>query len=178
MNSRDRILKAAEPQFGIRPYQEVSIAPILTSADVQAPTLYYHFGDKEGLYVAWVREAFSPLQLNVRHMDNLQEGLAAYATMYFTVIRFDVPQVLRDIDHLVRDASKEEVYNAYFQRIYEPLCALLITGMERGELPPEPVQRVADLFLSGIYVLHAQVDKDPAGVANWYSQRFLFGHRG
>ena len=177
MNGRERILKAAEHQFGARPYQEVSIAPILTAADVQAPTLYYHFGDKEGLFVAWVQEVFQPLQLQVRHMDNLEEGLAAYATMYFTVVRFDIPQVLRDIKDLARDASKEEVYNAYFTRVYEPLCALLITGMERGELPPEPVQRVADLFLSGIYALYPQVDKDPAGIARWYANRFLFGHR-
>jgi TetR/AcrR family transcriptional regulator len=178
MNGRERILKAAEQQFGVRSYQEVSIAPILAAADVQAPTLYYHFGDKEGLFVAWVQEAFTPLQLNVRHMDNLEEGLAAYATMYFTVVRFNIPQVLRDIDHLVRDASKEEIYNAYFQRVYEPLCALLISGMEKGELPPEPVQRVADLFLSGLYVLYPQVDKEPAGIARWYARRFLYGHRG
>lgn len=178
MNGRERILKAAANHFGIRPYNEVAIAPILAEADVKPPTLYYHFRDKEGLYVAWVEETFAPLriQLSIASASSVEDGLAAFAAIFFNVVKFDVPQVVRDIENLARDASKATVYNAYFQAIYEPLCAILIEATERGELAPEPIGPIADLYLASLYMIHSKVDQDLAGTAIWFMRRFLHGH--
>lgn len=177
MSGRDRILQAAAKAFGRRPYAEVSIAPILAEAEVQAPTLYYHFKDKEGLFVAWAEDLFLPLRLGIGSAETLEDALAAFASLYFSAIEFDLSQVIRDIPHLERAASREAVYAGYFQRVYEPLCQLLIEGLERGELRPEPIEPIADLFLSGLSVLQVRLDKDLASVASWYAHRFLHGHR-
>lgn len=179
MSARERILKAAGQFFGTKPYSEVSIAPILQVAEVQAPTLYYHFKDKEGLYVDWATKAFTPLkgQLQIRNPETLEAALASFSAILFNASTFDITQVVRDIPGLDRDASKEAVYGAYFQAVYEPLCAILIEGMERGELPPEPVGRIADLFLANVFALESQADRDPAGIAAWIARRFLHGHR-
>lgn len=178
MNARERILKAADQFFGAKPFSEVSIAPILQAADVHAPTLYYHFGDKEGLYLAWLDQVADSMrsQLGIGAQISLEDGLAAYASIYFVSAKFDFGQILRDQTSLSKDESKESAYGAYFRAVYEPLCAILITGMERGELPPEPVGRVADVFLAGLFALQPNVDKEPAGIAAWYVQRFLRGH--
>ncbi len=176
MSGKERILKSAEKFFGRMPYREVSIAPILADAEVQAPTLYYHFRDKEGLYIEWVESAFAPLQLTVRHMDGLEDGLAAFASMFFTAVNFDLPQLIRDMEQLSRDESRERAYSAYFKAVYEPLCALLIGGMEKGELPPEPVGRVADLFLASIEIIKQANEPDIVATGRWISRRFLFGH--
>lgn len=179
MSSKERILKAAGKFFGTKPYAEVSIAPILAIANVQPPTLYYHFGDKEGLYVAWVQEAFGTLctHLTIKQTATLADGLAAYSLIYFNMVNFDVPQVVRDVESLVRTESKEQVFGAYFQAVYEPLCAILIEGMERGELPSGPIGRIADLFLAGLYAIKPQIDQDPAGTSTWLASRFLHGHQ-
>lgn len=178
MNARERILKAADQFFGAKPFSEVSIAPILQAADVQAPTLYYHFGDKEGLYLAWLNQIADGMrsQLGIRTDISLEDGLAAFASIYFVSTKFDFGQILRDQASLAKKESKESAYGAYFRAVYEPLCAILISGMERGELPPEPVGRVADVFLAGLFALQPTVEKDPAGVAAWYAKRFLRGH--
>lgn len=179
VNGRDRILAASGHFFGRRPYVEVSIAPILAEAEVQPPTLYHHFGDKEGLYVAWAHLAFAPLrtQLRIQRGATLEESLIAYAAIYFMMSGIDIQQVVRDIEGLTRDSSKEAVYGSYFEAIYEPLCAILIEGMDSGRLPQEAVGRLADLFLAGLNALSAHADKDSAGTAAWFVQRYLHGHR-
>lgn len=178
MSGRERILRAAARHFGFKPYSEVSIAPILADAEVQAPTLYYHFRDKEGLYEAWAAEAFASLhaQLNIRHQTSLEAGLAAFSSILFIWNGFDISQVVRDLRHLSQEETRENVYGQYFQSVYEPLCAILIGGMEKGELAPEPIGRIADVFLAGVLALQPQAEKDPAGTAAWYVRRFLHGH--
>jgi AcrR family transcriptional regulator len=178
MGGRERILEAASRHFGDKPYAEVSIGPILSDAGVQAPTLYYHFQDKEDLYVAWAELAFAPLKerLLIRQQSSLEAGLAAFASIYFISARFDVPQVVRDMDQLAREDSRQKAYDAYFQSVYEPLCAILAEGMDAGELAPQPIGPLADLYLAGVHSLKATAEKDPAAIASWYAERFLHGH--
>ncbi len=178
MNAREKILKAADQFFGARSFSEVSIAPILKSAEIQPPTLYYHFGDKEGLYLAWLEQVALEMRsrLAIRPEIGLEDGLAAFASIYFVTASFDFGQIIRDLPLLTKEASREAAYGAYFRSVYEPLCAILIGGIERGELNPEPVGRLADIFLAGMFALQPSVDKDPAGVAAWYAKRYLRGH--
>ncbi len=176
MSGRDKILAAAAKSFGHRPYHEVSIAPILVEAEVQPPTLYYHFKDKEGLYVAWSEAVFAPLQLGIRRFESLEVALAAFASMFFSTVQLDLTQFVKDIAQLERDASREAAYGHYFQKVYEPLCQILIEGIERGELNPEPIEPIADLFLAGLNELRARVEKDVVQMASWYARRFLYGH--
>jgi len=178
MGGRERILGAAARHFGAKPYAEVSIVSILTDAGVQAPTLYYHFQDKEALYVAWSEEAFASLgtRLNIHTQGSLEAGLAAFASIYFISAKFDIAQALRDVNEMARDESRQATYDAFFKSVYEPLCAILIDGMDQGELLPEPIGPIADLFLAGLYTLQALSEKDPAAIASWYVGRFLHGH--
>jgi hypothetical protein len=115
-------------------------------------------------------------QLAIRNQTSLTAGLAAFASIFFITANFDVPQALRDSETLERDGSREQAYGAYFQSVYEPLCAILIEGMEAGEIAPGPIGPIADLFLAGMYSLRDQADRDPAGTAAWYGERFMRGH--
>ena len=178
MNGRERILTAANQMFGVRPFQEVSVAPLIAAAEVQAPTLYHHFGDKEGLYVAWAHGAFLRLgsALAAPQARSVLEGLTAFATMFYNATDFDVAQVVRDVESLERPSSREEVFNLYFQAVYEPLCAILLAGIESGELNAEPIGRLADVFLASMHALKGK-GEDSHSTASWLAQRFLTGHR-
>src|SRR5262245_49164436 len=57
-----RLTSAAKECFGSKPYAEVGIAEVLEGAGVKPPSLYYHFGDKEGLFVAWAEAALGELR--------------------------------------------------------------------------------------------------------------------
>ena len=48
----ERIIAAATRLFGERGYGSTSVRELVASAGVTKPTLYYHFGSKEGLFLA------------------------------------------------------------------------------------------------------------------------------
>ena len=55
-SSRDRILAAAEELFAERGYARTSTARLATTAGVPQGLIFYHFGTKEGLLLALIRE--------------------------------------------------------------------------------------------------------------------------
>jgi AcrR family transcriptional regulator len=49
---RSRIIQVATRMFGVRGYGSTSMREVVEACGVTKPTLYYHFGSKEGLFVA------------------------------------------------------------------------------------------------------------------------------
>ncbi len=54
-NGRQRLLEAASRLFASKGYTATSVRDIVSAAGVTAPSLYHHFGNKEGLFLALVR---------------------------------------------------------------------------------------------------------------------------
>jgi len=54
-SGRARLFLAAIRLFGAKGYAATSVRDIVQAAGVTAPTLYHHFGNKEGLYLAIAR---------------------------------------------------------------------------------------------------------------------------
>lgn len=52
---RERLLRAAVRQFASRGYHATSVRDVVRAAGVTAPSLYHHFGNKEGLFLAILR---------------------------------------------------------------------------------------------------------------------------
>jgi Bacterial regulatory proteins, tetR family len=61
VETRERILKAAERLFADRGYEETSIRAIVAKARVNQAAINYHFGGKDGLYREVLRTAFRAL---------------------------------------------------------------------------------------------------------------------
>lgn len=59
---RARLFRAAMHLFGAKGYAATSVRDIVQAAGVTAPSLYHHFGNKEGLYLAIVREGREHLE--------------------------------------------------------------------------------------------------------------------
>lgn len=66
-NTQQRIIDAAGPIFAAKGFEAATVRDICQSAEVNLAAVNYHFGSKEGLYVATVREA---------HPDRLEQRLA------------------------------------------------------------------------------------------------------
>ena len=58
---RERLLAAAARLFAAKGYAATSVRDILKAAKVTAPVLYYHFGNKEGIFLALAREGVEKL---------------------------------------------------------------------------------------------------------------------
>ena len=56
--TKEEILRLAVPLFAEHGYESVSMRDIAAAVGIQAPALYYHFSDKQSLYLAVMDHAF------------------------------------------------------------------------------------------------------------------------
>lgn len=181
--TRARLLSAAG-KFVRSSYEELSVATILKEAEVQAPTLYHHFGDKEGLYVAWAVEALEELGLAIRSSVrgglDLSEGLGALARAVANPQFPALHQIGRDLDKLKSGENREKIAESLQRAVFEPLYTLLLSGMEEGRLRTEPVTKMGAFFLAGAGALRPEAFVS-AGIGHdgvdYWVDRFLNGFR-
>jgi len=58
LETRDRVLKAAERLFAERGFKKVTVRDICRAARANVAAVNYHFGDKQGLYREVLQIAF------------------------------------------------------------------------------------------------------------------------
>lgn len=174
MNGKQRVLEAAQTLFGEGSYGDIGVAQILERAGVQAPTLYHHFGDKEGLFVAWSDQAFLQVETAVVAKaggESTVDSLTRYASAVLSSIDFDLAQILKDIARLQRADSKDRVFGSYMRAVYEPLATILVQAIATGELRNEPVPQLSDVFLAGLLALR-KPGETGEGKASWWCHAF------
>jgi AcrR family transcriptional regulator len=176
---KQRVLDAAQTLFAEGSYGDIGVAQILERAGVQAPTLYHHFGDKEGLFVAWAEQAFGRVEQTVQANAggaNTIEALSRYGTALLSSIDLDLTQILRDAPRMQRPESRDRVLAAYMRAIYEPLASILVQAAATGELKNEAVSQLSDVFLGGLLALRtAQLNGDAPAKAAWWASAFVRG---
>lgn len=181
-SGRERLLEAAAELFRDGSFRDVSVAELTKAARVQAPTLYHHFGDKEGLYLAWAERAMVGLNLRVREAligkIGTRESLTAIARALLDAEGVDLMVLLRDARREVSPTAQEKLLQLYLAAVIEPLGSVLVRGVERGKLRQEPIARMAQAFVFGLLSLHPRhsLESLPAEeAAQWFVKRFLNG---
>ena len=183
VSGKVRVLEAAHGLFAEGSYGDVGVALILERAGVQAPTLYHHFGDKEGLYAAWAETVLDRVGATVSRACRLDgstaESLLSYAIALLTTVQFDVPQVLRDIPKLNKPASQDRIMSAYMRAVYEPLATILVQAVATREFRQEPIPELTDAFLGGLLSLRSPASpvEDRVGRASWWCDAFMRAFR-
>jgi AcrR family transcriptional regulator len=180
MTGREALMRSAHTLFSGEGYERVGVAKVLSLAKVQAPTLYHHFGDKEGLYVEWVTGALALTEARLSALTDpsLPSSAALQAiAMQLVKLDFDLRQVLFDGERLVRPESRERVLSAYLQAIYSPLYTVFSRGQTKGEIRPDTVRALAESFVGGA-LAQGRIWRlaDSSGeAAAWYTKLFLEG---
>lgn len=88
--TRDHILEAGRDLFTTKGFCNASVDEICGAAGVTPPTLYYHFGSKEGLFEAVVEQTLSLdgfielLRREVAGQETAPDRLRAYVRAYLT----------------------------------------------------------------------------------------------
>lgn len=143
--TRHAILEAALTEFGARGYDGASLKAIAARADVHAPQLSYHFGDKRGLWEAAVDHLFAELDLRIAEAaePDPEQGLRALLRVF---VRFaaERPQLNRIMvwESAARTDRLTWLCERHSRRRYESLAAL-VTGLQRRGL----VRRIPPLSL-------------------------------
>lgn len=79
-DGRDRLLLAARHAFARDGYSAANVNAIATAAGVNPPTLYHHFHNKEGLFVAAATQAYLEV------LDALRSSIADVGTDFHAAI--------------------------------------------------------------------------------------------
>jgi AcrR family transcriptional regulator len=175
MTGREKLLESASALFSQDRYPNVSVAQILERAELQPPTLYYHFNDKEGLFVEWAKHAFgalgATLKENLRPHLGAEESLAAFARTLLQRPSFDFRSVLQDTARLARDTSREAILNAYLTHLFEPACDVMANINHRQ------VARQAELMLASLLALQGDLrtGESVEDVSLWWARNLLHG---
>jgi len=138
VETRELILRQAERLFMQRGYAAVSVGDVAEAVGVTKPTLYYHYGDKEGLYAAMLVALLIRVGAHIRRVTLLEapvrERLEALALGYFRNADATMEPMLRDTEQLIGPERAALVWAAYEQEMLTPLMTLMRAGMETGEV--------------------------------------------
>lgn len=135
--TRERILQAAERLWAERGVLGTSLDEIARQSGVTKPALYYHFGDKNGLYTELVCTLLGAHATGLRRAA--RTGARArdrlrHAVGYLLASNCLAPRLLRLGGLPLTTDQTSRVRGAFFRDFYSPLQQLLDDGVRTGEL--------------------------------------------
>jgi AcrR family transcriptional regulator len=146
---RDRLLAAALQQFTARGYAATTVREIVEAAGVTKPSLYYYFGNKEGIYRAIVggaMEAFSAILIELAATKGpARERILRICTCAFasSLASLDVVRLMYAIHFGPAQGAPIYNFDELYNRLLEMIGIALEEGMAAGEFRPLPVKELA-----------------------------------
>ena len=107
--ARRRLQLAALELFNRKGYASTSVREIVELAGVTKPVLYYHFGSKEGIYLALLEDALAVLR---ETMQSACES-GGSARQRIAHVSQELYRVSMENSEVVRKALGEHVFNAF-----------------------------------------------------------------
>ena len=151
---RDRLLGAALELFARKGFESASVRELTEAAEVTRPTLYYHFGSKEGLYLELVERLCATVE------DSILRSLVPQGTARVRLRSF----VLKILDSIIEDAGNQRFFfvisldprrnnlSSFHERMRNFIAAvvelLLEEGAEKGEFEIEDVKWITKVILA------------------------------
>ena len=151
---RDRLLGAALQLFARKGFESASVRELTEAAKVTRPTLYYHFGSKEGLYLELVERLCATVE------DSILRSLVSRGTARVRLRSF----VLKILDSIIEDAGNQRFFfvisldprrnnlSSFHERMRNFIAAvvelLLDEGAEKGEFEIEDVKWITKVILA------------------------------
>lgn len=153
---RGRILAAATRRFVTLGYHGISMREIAEDVGLSKPALYYHFRDKESLFLAILEDAVDRLEALLERcavedgcrarLEVLLDGLFEWSPERRAVIRLASQETM----HLA-PARRAEFIRRYHAAFVDRIRDFIREGIEAGELRPVDPARAAWLLLGMIY---------------------------
>jgi AcrR family transcriptional regulator len=182
---RAEILAAARGLFIQQGYHGLAMRQIAEAVGVSKPALYYHFRDKEELFLAVVQAALDKME-GLLERAAAQKGGARQQIGALIHTILDQPAEQRAMVRLasqeltqLSDAARTALQESYRERFLQKIQAILQSGIIRGELRPVDPE-LATWTLLGMmypyfYPAHAYEAPPPAKIAGQILDIYLDG---
>lgn len=167
LRNRVRMMDVAEEMFATMPFAAVRIETIADAADVSVGTVYTHFENKDGLYLAVIERAIDQAAEVVVGAISSRESPLERATAIgeaYLQLLADRPAIARFLSSSTMFAGAEHAslrqrIASQVQTFYDLLAAEISSAVDRGEIRPvEPMLLAA--FLVGAWTGMAAVDNN------------------
>lgn len=184
--ARKRLLREGLRLFLRQGFAAVSTRQICVAAGVTQPSLYHHFGSKEGLYLAVVEEWFGDLRIAMLEAiaggATFSERLHNLAIFFWSGQAGEYQAMQHDaMQHLPRE-SIQALRGTITESVINPLLVLMSEGMANGDLPananPYALMELYWAIVDGFTGLYHRGDALPAPERNTAAiDLFLAGAR-
>lgn len=141
-NARQQILLVAKQLFARQGYRGLSMREIAEAVGVSKAALYYHFKDKEQLLLA-ILDAY------LDELETIIDGVCLECTDCRTQIQSFVEEILsqpveqRSVIRLssqeftqLSDPARQAFYLSYHKKFIDKITAMIVRGMQKGEIRP------------------------------------------
>lgn len=170
---REELLKAALIEFGDYGYDQASLNNILKRAEISKGTFYYHFKNKEELYLylydILAKEKMDFFNKNIDPEDFNKDiftllKIMSKVGMEFARYRPEIDRFsssyLKDLNNPILDKIKEK----YDYKNNDYLDSFIDKAYERGELredlPREFIKNMANFLLTNLHEITKVIDID------------------
>lgn len=140
--ARQRLMEAAAELFTQKGYASTSVREIVEKAGVTKPVLYYHFGSKEGLYLALINESYEALKT----LLEVAQGYGGTVRERLLRIAQDIHQLFSENVRLVRfihsiyygpdQGAPYMDLDAFHLVVHQAVSDLAAEGVANGEFRP------------------------------------------
>ena len=139
--TRDRLLKSALKIFSQKGFASASIREIAEDSRTTLPSIYYHFGNKEGLYQALMREHFSvfeSLMKEFKQTGSAREKIKSFiSSLYlYTVENVEFVRLMRIVSYGPPESAPPSDFGPYRRKFQDFLTAKIMDGIKSGEFRP------------------------------------------
>jgi AcrR family transcriptional regulator len=149
LETRIKLLKAAEEVFGIKGYYETSIVNISQEAKVAQGTFYNYFPSKKDIYDELIRNYSRDLRIAIKEgmagASSYEEAQRMGFYAFFTWVR-NHPNLYSIVQQAV--VVDQELYKWYYRKLASGFLKSLSQGMEAGEFKALDQETVAYCLMS------------------------------
>lgn len=168
--ARDRVLVAAYDLFVQRGFADVSMQQIADEASITKATLYHHFRDKQDLYLATMRMAFTKNHVvfmdQISQEPDVRELIGQIFNFLVNKSRTDMHRLMSDFHQHISEEAQQTFW-VEFPKPWRALEPVVQRCMESGSLVATDPRFVSQFIYSAVagyaHILRTTQDFDPTG---------------
>ncbi|QDI90146.1 TetR/AcrR family transcriptional regulator [Salicibibacter halophilus] len=151
--TRNRILATAEKLFMEKGYRAVTTREIAAKCNISQPALYYHYPDKQSLYIAMLEVFVKNIQLKMEAIteETISQRLEAMLELLSKEHPSSIMMMINDIRVEFKEVNQIHIYGLWRQTYLEPFIRIFEEMKEEGSLrdsiSPEDAARFCLLTL-------------------------------
>jgi AcrR family transcriptional regulator len=143
----EKILQTAWILFQRKGFRGVSMDELCLQCQITKPTLYYYFKDKEDLFVRVLVYKLEGMRPALQTEGSLEQRLTRYAACLLDNFQTEYTGLVHDREHIHKSENQERIRTAFRSEMFDPMIALLQSGIDEGALVKEDPHSLALMFL-------------------------------